>query len=276
MVRRLAEATKACRARRTRGEMVLRFFLVLVKADVFFFFAGARFAGVVVVAADVDDLDWEVASGKKPSLGRKKIPAKTTTAKRRTQTLPTAESWHPGWKDRLLRDFLLFHVESNCRERPPCSRKVSRTSHGFSRSLLSIGRRDLCFSGLLRPCLACTDCPRRTAGGQNAGPCGESPDARARSRGRARARALRRTLTRTSARTLARTLARYPHDQPAAVRPAQAPFQQPQTELRRSRSGLRRSRLRRSSPEPQLRSERLTPRLRPQRMTPLLPWRDPK
>jgi hypothetical protein len=56
MRRRLAEATKARRTRRTRGEMVLRFFLVvlervLVEAAGFFlagvfvdavFFAGAR------------------------------------------------------------------------------------------------------------------------------------------------------------------------------------------------------------------------------------------
>src|SRR5450759_4676267 len=137
MGRRLAEATKARRTRRTCGEMVLRFFL-LPEAAVFFL-TDVRLAGVLLAGAV--DLDWAAAGCKKPSQSRKKIPAKTTTAKRRTQTLPTAESWHPGWKDRLLRDFLLFHVESNCRERPPCSRNVSGTSHGFSRSLLSIGRR---------------------------------------------------------------------------------------------------------------------------------------
>src|SRR5271155_4802250 len=32
---------------------------------------------------------------KKPRQSREKIPAKTATAKRRTQTLPSAESWHP-------------------------------------------------------------------------------------------------------------------------------------------------------------------------------------
>jgi hypothetical protein len=42
MGRRLAEATKACRTRRTRGEMGLRFFLALVV----FRFAGALFAEV--------------------------------------------------------------------------------------------------------------------------------------------------------------------------------------------------------------------------------------
>jgi len=59
MIRRLAEATKARRTRRTRGEMALRFFLVvlvrvLVEAAGFFlagvflaavFFAGVFFAG---------------------------------------------------------------------------------------------------------------------------------------------------------------------------------------------------------------------------------------
>lgn len=56
-MRRLAEATKACRVRRTRGEIVFRFFLVLVEAAVFFFavvffddvlFDGVRLAGVVL------------------------------------------------------------------------------------------------------------------------------------------------------------------------------------------------------------------------------------
>jgi hypothetical protein len=37
MGRRLAEATKARRTRRTRGEMALCFFLVLVEAAAFFF-----------------------------------------------------------------------------------------------------------------------------------------------------------------------------------------------------------------------------------------------
>jgi hypothetical protein len=71
--------------------MGLRFFLVLVAA-VFFLtdvlFAGARFAGVFT--DDVDDWDWATADGKMPSQSRKKVPAKTATAKRRTQTLPTA------------------------------------------------------------------------------------------------------------------------------------------------------------------------------------------
>jgi len=50
MGRRLAEATKARRTRRTRGEILLRFFLVLAEAAVFFLaavlLAVALFAGV--------------------------------------------------------------------------------------------------------------------------------------------------------------------------------------------------------------------------------------
>src|SRR5208282_3658783 len=119
MRRRSAEATKARRTRRTRGEMVLCFFLALVEAAVFFlagaFLAGARLAGVLLAGADLDgvlwagalaagdgaspvsteDWDWATAGGKKPSQSREKNTAKTATAKRRTQTLPTAESWHP-------------------------------------------------------------------------------------------------------------------------------------------------------------------------------------
>src|ERR1700682_3030226 len=109
MGRRLAEATKACRTRRTCGEIFLRFFLVLVEAAVFFLadvllavapFADVRLAGVVLTGAsltdtDGDELDWAAAGCKKLSQSRKKVPAKTTTAKRRTQTLPTAGSWHP-------------------------------------------------------------------------------------------------------------------------------------------------------------------------------------
>jgi hypothetical protein len=76
--------------------MGLRFFLVLVEAAVFRL--AVRLAGALsadVLLAGVDDLDWATAGGKKLSQSREKIPAKTTTAKRRTQTLPTAESWHP-------------------------------------------------------------------------------------------------------------------------------------------------------------------------------------
>jgi hypothetical protein len=66
-------------------------------------FADALLAGVLVVEvlrADVvlsgeDDWDWATAGGKKPSQSKKKIPANTTTAIRRTQTLLTAENWHP-------------------------------------------------------------------------------------------------------------------------------------------------------------------------------------
>jgi len=55
MGRRLAEATKARRTRRTRGEMVLCFFLVLVEAAVFFltgaFLTDARLAGALLTGA---------------------------------------------------------------------------------------------------------------------------------------------------------------------------------------------------------------------------------
>jgi len=123
MGRRLAEATKACRARRTRGEMGRRFFLLVV-ATVFFLAAAAFAVAVVFLAAvlfaeagfevalfdallwadalaagdgarpSTEDWDWVTAGDEKPGT-RKEIPAKTATAKRRTQTLPTAESWHP-------------------------------------------------------------------------------------------------------------------------------------------------------------------------------------
>jgi hypothetical protein len=118
MVRRLAEATKARRTRRTRGEGGVRFFLFLLEEAAPLPLAGARLAevllaGVLVVdglfvvdavvealGADVvlsgeDDWDWATAGGKKPSQSREKIPANTTTAIRRTQTLLTAENWHP-------------------------------------------------------------------------------------------------------------------------------------------------------------------------------------
>lgn len=113
MGRRLAEATKACLARSTRGEIGLRFFLGLLEETVFFL-AGAVFdvdvADFDVVLAValllevllaggwlevVGESDWATAGEKKPSVGRKKNPTKTATAKCRTQTLPTAGSWHP-------------------------------------------------------------------------------------------------------------------------------------------------------------------------------------
>src|ERR1700730_12532948 len=106
MGRRLAEATNACRTRRTCGEIFLRFFLVLAEAAVRFLAAGTRGGAVF---PDDGGLARATAACKNPSQSRKKVPAKTTTAKRRTQTLPTAGSWHPGSKDRLLRDFVLFH-----------------------------------------------------------------------------------------------------------------------------------------------------------------------
>jgi hypothetical protein len=122
MGRRLAEATKAWRTRRTRGEIGLRFFFVLVEATGFFLagadlvdalfvdalFDDAAFAGALLVGpafagalsagapfAAGDELDWATAGCEKPSQSRKEIPAKNATAKRRTQTLPTAGSWHP-------------------------------------------------------------------------------------------------------------------------------------------------------------------------------------
>src|SRR5580658_2915102 len=98
MGRRLAEATKACRTRRTCGEMGLRFFLAFAEARVLFL-AGAFWAGergaVADDAAGAEEMDWAAADDKKPSQSRRKVPAKNTTARRRTQTLPTAESWHP-------------------------------------------------------------------------------------------------------------------------------------------------------------------------------------
>jgi hypothetical protein len=50
MGRRLAEATKARRTRRTRGEMTLWFLLALVEAAGFFF-ASVFFAGVLLAGA---------------------------------------------------------------------------------------------------------------------------------------------------------------------------------------------------------------------------------
>jgi hypothetical protein len=137
MGRRLAEATKARRTRRTRGDGALCFFLFLaaealrLDATVFFVFvaafvagfaavfgvaalagafaldafegacfAGACFVGLCFFVAseffdDVDACDCATADGKKPSEKLKRIPANTTTAKRRTQILPTVESWNP-------------------------------------------------------------------------------------------------------------------------------------------------------------------------------------
>src|ERR1039458_10899620 len=53
--RRLAEATKACRTRRTWGEMVLRFFLFLAPAEAaVFFLTDGLLAGVLLVEAGLD------------------------------------------------------------------------------------------------------------------------------------------------------------------------------------------------------------------------------
>ncbi len=95
--------------------MGLRFLLLVVETTGFFFFVavavalfGVFFAGVfcavvllagellvAVLSGAVGVGDWATAGGNKPSQGKTKIPAKTATAKRRTQTLPTDESWHP-------------------------------------------------------------------------------------------------------------------------------------------------------------------------------------
>ncbi len=99
--------------------MVLCFFRVLVEAAVFFL-AGVLLAevgfdvvlfeavlfdavlGAGALAAEdgaspvsTEGWDWAAAGDKRPSQSREKNPAKNATAKRRTQTLPTAESWHP-------------------------------------------------------------------------------------------------------------------------------------------------------------------------------------
>src|ERR1700721_2028589 len=83
------------------------------------------------------------ADDKRPSQSGKRIPANTATTERRTDTLPSAESWHPLSIYRLLRDFLLFHVGSNYRRLPRSTRNASGTLRGFSRLLPSIDRRGL-------------------------------------------------------------------------------------------------------------------------------------
>jgi hypothetical protein len=123
MGRRLAEATKACRTRRTRGETGLRFLLLVVDATDFFLagiffvevgvaalfvgaffgvalfdavlFAGAFAAGDGASPGSSEDWDWAAADDKEPSEKRNKVPAKNATAKLRTKALPTAESWRP-------------------------------------------------------------------------------------------------------------------------------------------------------------------------------------
>jgi hypothetical protein len=85
----------------------LCFFLALVETGVFFvvavFFEGGLAAALFVFAGDLREVglleevseevdDWVWA---KPSPTRRKIPARTETAERRTQTLPSAENWHP-------------------------------------------------------------------------------------------------------------------------------------------------------------------------------------
>src|ERR1035438_7828681 len=112
MGRRLVDAVKAWRTRRTRGEIGLRFFLLLA-ATVFFLvdvlFAAADFDGAVfeVVLFDAVLLLWAgagedgvaadgagtvstgvcaTADSKIPSGSRENIPTKNFTAKLRTQT----------------------------------------------------------------------------------------------------------------------------------------------------------------------------------------------
>src|SRR5258706_3127243 len=95
MGRRLAEATKACRTRRTRGERGLRFFLELGEgeADVFLLaggrlaggalFPGALLTGALLAAAllvQEDKSDWAAAVVTKPRQDRKPNPSETTTS----------------------------------------------------------------------------------------------------------------------------------------------------------------------------------------------------
>jgi len=61
------------------------------------FFDDEVLAGAVLdaLSVEVDDWDWVAAGDEKPILDRmdeKRIPAKSNTAKRRTQPLPSAES----------------------------------------------------------------------------------------------------------------------------------------------------------------------------------------
>src|ERR1035438_9443038 len=103
MGRRLAVAVKACRARRTRGDTGLRFFFATAfvpeEAVVFrlvgLCLAGVRLAGASfggVLSTGVAAEDCVNAGCNHP--GRINIPTKTATTKHRTQTLPTAGSWH--------------------------------------------------------------------------------------------------------------------------------------------------------------------------------------
>jgi len=57
--------------------------------------AGALVAGDGASTVSTEGWDWAAVGDDRPSQSREKIPAKNATAKRRTQTLPTAESWHP-------------------------------------------------------------------------------------------------------------------------------------------------------------------------------------
>jgi len=98
MGRRLADATKACRTRRTRGEIVLCFFLDFeeVGFEVVAEATGLRLRGEDALLdedwAGVAASDWATAGCKIPSQSRKKFKTKNATAERHTQTLPTAES----------------------------------------------------------------------------------------------------------------------------------------------------------------------------------------
>jgi hypothetical protein len=74
---------------------------VFFEAAVFASAGACAGAGALAAGRDVagpvttGDWDWAVANDKNPSEIRGRIPAKIQTAKRRTQSLPSAESWHP-------------------------------------------------------------------------------------------------------------------------------------------------------------------------------------
>jgi hypothetical protein len=57
------------------------------------FWAGVL--GVDALATGGVESDWARMDNEEPSKNRKRIAANASTARLRTQTLPTAESWHP-------------------------------------------------------------------------------------------------------------------------------------------------------------------------------------
>ena len=105
MGRRVAEAAKACRARRTRGEtglwrlvavvfLVVVFFVVDWVVDVLWV---ADLVDLAAAFGDEEDdsggADCATADWKRPK--RTNETAKKQTTERRTQTLPTSGSWDP-------------------------------------------------------------------------------------------------------------------------------------------------------------------------------------